>query len=275
MCDVPSIDDFTKDPVGVGLDPLDLTGRRAGKRAAEAQGNIAEAQLAQQREDRDLALKYAEATPEELAQINRSIALNEADIQRKEKLLASSDPALIEAGSQALKLLRGEEAKTLGPLKANLAAQESKLREKLAQQLGPGWETSTAGIQALQAFNEKANAALSGAQQNMLGLLLGTAQDTSARYGAQTNISNSANLSKLFGDISSRSVNAINKTPITGSGAQFVGDLQNARASQAATGNLINIGATLYGAASGVGGAGSFHSPAGNENSPYFVGPKQ
>lgn len=218
----------------------------SGQRAAEAQGNAAKANLAQERSDRDLALKFAEATPEELEQLNRSIALNEADITRKQKLLDSSDPAIIEAGEQALKLLRGEEAKTLGPLKSNIAKQESALREKLAAQLGPGYENTTAGIQALSAFNEQANNALSGAQQNSLAQLLGVAQDTSSRYGMQTNIANAGGLSKMFGSISERSVSAINKTPITNAGAPFVQDAASARNIQQTVGNAIGLGATLY-----------------------------
>ena len=231
-----------------------IGGAIAGENAARAQGDIAEAQLGQQRSDRDLALKYAEPSPEELAQLNRAIALNEGDIQRKEKLLASSDPALIEAGSQALKLLRGEEAKTLGPLKTNIAKQESALREKLTAQLGSGYENTTAGIQALQAFNEQANAALSGAQESSLARLLGVAQDTSGRYGMQSNITNASGLAGMFGNLNERKISAINKTPITNAGAQFVGDMQSARNMQNAIGGAINLGSTLY-------GAGAFSSP--------------
>lgn len=252
MCDVPSISEVTSDPLGTMIDPLDVLGRRAGKKAAKAQGDIAMAQLEQERADRDLALKYAEPTPDELNQIQRGITLNENDIARKEKLLASSDPALIEAGSQALKLLRGEEAKTIAPLKANIAKQESALRERLQAQLGSGYENTTAGIQALQAFNEQANAAITGAQQSSLGQLLGVAQDTSGRYGVQSNIANTAGLAGLFGNISNRQVSAVNKTPITGAGAQFVGDLQNARASQQVTGRAIQIGGIVAGGLGGM-----------------------
>lgn len=268
MCDIPSISDITKDPLGSLVDPMDVLGRRAGKKAATAQGRIAEAQLAQQREDRDLALKYAEPSPEELAQLNRSITLNEGDIARKEKLLASSDPALIEAGGQALKLLRGEEAKTLGPLKANIAKQESALRERLQAQLGSGYENTTAGIQALQAFNEQSSNALAGAQQSSLAQLLGVAQDTSGRYGMQSNIANTGALGQMFGNISERKVSAINKTPITGAGAQFVGDLQSARASQQAMGRALQIGGIVAsGGLSGMLPSGS----GGGTSSPFDV----
>jgi hypothetical protein len=201
---------------------------QAGRDAAKAQGDIAGAQLSQQQSDRSQAVKLAEATPQELQQLQQGIDLNKQDIQRKQKLLDSSDPALIEAGQQALKLLRGEDAKTLGPVKAQIAQQEQQ-RAKLQAQLGSGYENTTAGIQALQAFNQQSTNALASAQQGSLGQLLGVAQDSSARYGTQQNIQNSGTLASLFGNIQNRGISAINGTQITNAGAGFVGDLQNAR----------------------------------------------
>lgn len=223
-----------------------VVAKDAAGRAASAQGDAANAQLAQQSADRRLALQYAETTPEELAQLNKAISLNEADIQRKQKLLDSSDPALIEAGGQALRLLRGEEAKTLGPLKNNIARQEQALRAKLQAQLGPGYENTTAGIQALQAFNQQANDAVSTAQQNTLGQLLGVAQNTSASYGMQNNISNAGTLGKLFGGLNERKISAINGTPIS-QGIQFAGDVTAARGQQQIGSSIIQTGGTLAG----------------------------
>jgi len=245
-------------------------GGYGGMKAAEAQGDIAKAQEAEQRAMRAEALKYAEATPEELAQLNRSIALNESDIARKEKLLASSDPALIEAGTQALQLLRGEEAKTLAPLRSNIAKQESALRSKLAAQLGSGYENITAGIQALQAFNEQSNNAMANAQQATIGQLLGVAQDTSSRYGAQSNIANSGTIGGLFGNIQNRKISALTGTPITGAGSQFVGDLQSARAGQSVFNNALKIAGMAAGAGGGSGGTPGTIQAASNTN-PYSL----
>ena len=218
----------------------------AGQEAADAQGKIAEAQLNQQRSDRAMSIAAAEPTPQEIAQLNRAIALNESDVIRKEKLIASSDPALIEAGKQALELLNGAEAKTLGPLKSKIAKEEQTLRQ--AAQLGPGYENTTAGLQALQAFNEQSSNALSTAQNQTLGQLLGVAQDTSSRYGNQTNIANAGTFSSLFGNQSARRVNAITGSPITNAGAQFVGDLQSARNAQQTFGQILQIAGIASGA---------------------------
>lgn len=244
----------------VGNFVADVTtmGYTAGQRGARAAGDAAKANLAQQQGDRALALSFAEATPEELAQLNRSIALNEQDITRKEKLLASSDPALIEAGSQALQLLKGEEAKTLGPLRAQFEQQETELRSKLAAQLGPGYENTTAGIQALEAFNQQRNSVYANAQQNALGALLGVAQNTSGRYGTQENIGNAANLSNLFGNIQKRQIAALTGAPITAAGAPFIQSAAQAAANQQFIGRGIELGTAILtgGASAGAGGLG-------------------
>lgn len=230
-------------------------GYTSGQRAARAQGEMAQAQEAQQRAERAQVLQAAEATPQELSQLQRSISLNESSIARNEKLLASSDPALIEAGTQALALLRGEEAKTLAPLRNNIQKQEQALRAKLQAQLGSGYENSTAGIQALQAFNQQANDALANAQNATIGQLLGVAQNTSARASNQQGIANAATIGQLFGDIQKRKISAMTGAPITGAGSQFVGDLQSARENTRFINRGVEAAAAAFGAMSG--------SPAG------------
>lgn len=227
----------------------------AGRRSAEAQQRIAEAQLAEQVRTRELATAAAEPSIAEMRQLERSIALNDKDIARKERLIASSDPALIEAGQQALALLRGQEAAILSPLKNQRAKERAKLDERLRAQLGTGYETSTAGLQALAAFDEASNNVYANAQQQSLAQLLGVAQNTSSQYGLQNNISNAANISNVYGNQSNRRVSAINQTPITAVGAQFAGDLANAQFQQATMNNLLNLGvqgaSTYFGAQSG------------------------
>lgn len=229
-----------------------VVGAIASNEAARQQGNIAEAQMSQQERQRQEALRYVDPTKnaggQEIKRLEDAIRLNDLDIARKQKLLESADPAVLEAGKQALGLLRGEEAKTLTPLKNNIARQEQALRTKLQAQLGPGYENTTAGIQALQAFNQQANDAISTAQQNSLGQLLGVAQDTSSRYGLQSNIQNNATISQIFGEQGGRQANIAINSPVSAAGAQFVGDLQQARGVQQTAGQLINLGSTLYGA---------------------------
>lgn len=220
-----------------------------GRRAASAQGDIANAQLAQQQADRAAALQMAEPTPEELAQLQQAIALNEQDIQRKTKLLESSDPALIESGKQALALLRGEEAKALDPLRRQQAKDREKLKDTLRAQLGSGFENTSAGIQALAAFDEAAQNAQFNAQQATLGQLLGVAQNVQSFGNLQSNIANASGFASQYGGISSRKASAISGTPITGAGAQYVEGLQQARNSMQTFQNLAGtatLGSMLY-----------------------------
>ena len=248
---------------------------RPGREAAEAQGRMAEAQLAEQRETRRLATAAAEPTPQEMQQIERSIALNEQEITRKQRLIDSSDPALIEAGQQALKLLQGAEAKTLDPIRKQREKERAKLQDRLKSKLGSGYETSTAGIQALSSFDEATANTIAGAQQQSLAQLLGVAQSTSAGYGMQNNIANSGTLAGMYANQSNRRVAAISGTPVTAAGAQFVGDLQAARAEQGNYNTLANMGvqagmayatggaSTIFPAAGGAGGGGGMSPTAG------------
>lgn len=236
--------------LGAGLDD-------AGRKEADAMQGIADAQANEQRGARDTALRFAEATPRELEQLTRAVQLNEADIERKERLLASSDPAIMEAGTQALQLLRGEEAKVIGPMRDQFAKDEQKLRAQLQQQLGPGYETSTAGIQALRAFEQKKNMAFANAQQQTLGQLLGVAQDSSARFGTQQNLQNASGIANQFGNIQERKIGALLGTPQTAAGSQFVGQLASARNQQQTIGSVLQLGAMAYGGAFGGSGMGA------------------
>jgi hypothetical protein len=232
--------------IAAGVAGVQLLGGLIG---ADAQGRAAGAQLTQQREDRAQASGFAEPSPEELKNMQNMINFSEQDIQRKTKLLESSDPALIEAGKQALQLLQGTEAKTLAPLKTAQAKQEAMLRERLQSQLGPGSENTTAGIQALQAFNEQSASALAGAQERSLGQLLGVAQDSSARYG---NLNMQQQLAQTLGGVKNRQINAILGTNVD-PGLQFAGQAAYGSALSGAAGNFgqtMLLGSMLGGGAS-------------------------
>lgn len=122
------------------------------------------------------------ATVSSIAGFERDIANQEKNIARQEKLISQIDPTIIEASQQALKLLRGEESSTLAPVRAQRDRQRQKLLNSLREQLGPGAETSTAGIQALTKFDAETDGLLAGTQQDALKNLGGlTTQFTSSR----------------------------------------------------------------------------------------------
>lgn len=70
---------------------------------------------------------------------------------------------------RSLAALRGELPVSPG-LERDIAKQGETLRERLSAQLGPGFETSTPGIESLAAFEESANVAREGARTAQLTL---------------------------------------------------------------------------------------------------------
>lgn len=254
--------------IGVGIMAAGAIGQAvAGQELASAQGAAARAQLTEQQrqqameikmaqESRDLALQYAKMTPQELAEIDRNSKLISSDIARKEKILASVDPALIEAGTQALQLLRGEEAKTLAPIRDERARQRKSLEDRLRSQLGSGFESSTAGLQALNEFDRQTSQVMAGAQEQSLQTLLGATQNIANISALTPDIYASQSLATLMGANRQLSVNAIlgtqvKPTAITEAGAPFATAAAQAANSSRMWGNVGNIGGALLGASAG------------------------
>lgn len=256
-------------PLALGV--KSIAGQKAAKaagQAAEAQSAAAQAQLVEARESRERAIRAAES-PQELAALERQIQQQERGVQREEKFLSSIDPTLVEASQQALRLLRGEEASTLGPMRQQRERQRKMLLDQLRSQLGPGAETSSAGIQALTQFDQQTSLGLAQQQQASLGQLLGSAQQ-SGQLG-RTSLSSlgqiGSNISGGFGNIASRRVNAITgsqagisqagQSVIQSSGSQFVRDQLRAQAEGQIGTDLFKLGATVLGASTGGMGGGA------------------
>lgn len=119
--------------------------------------------------------QFNAATVQGLMSLERDIKNQEKNLTRQEQLVSQIDPTIIEASQQALRLLRGEQSSTLNPLKDQRASQRQKVVNMLREQLGPGAETSTAGIQALTRFDSETDQIFAGAQQQALGNLGGVA----------------------------------------------------------------------------------------------------
>lgn len=230
----------------VGVGAVGAIGQAiAGRGVARAQGRAAEAELAEARRTRELALEAAEPTPEELAQVDRAVQLNEQDIARKTKLIEASDPAIIESGRQALRLLKGEEARTLDPIRRSRQERRQVLQDRLRSQLGSGFETSTAGIQAISRFDQETDTLLAQEQDRSLGRLLGVAERTTQQQGLAGAAGRSAQLAQLIAAPQRRRLAAITQTPLTQfAGAPFVQQAQQAGNIQQLIGGLTGTAAT-------------------------------
>jgi hypothetical protein len=152
-------------------------------------------------------------------------------------------------GERTLKALRGE--LEIDPaLERDIKTQGQSLRERLQQQLGSGYETSSAGQEALQRFEEGANILRSQARRGELTL---SEQLASSRQGADLALG-----SQIMGATQSRLPGV---DPLSSGGFAFgigQGGLQN----QA---TLRQVLASPLGIAGGLGQvAGGFQMPIGS-----------
>lgn len=112
----------------------------------------------------------------EIAELDKNIREADVTIARERKVLEAIDPSLMEAGKQALQLLQGKESALLSPLRNQRTRDRKQLEERLRRQLGPGFETSSAGIEALGRFDEQTSDLLTRTQQGAALQLLGVSQ---------------------------------------------------------------------------------------------------
>lgn len=206
-----------------------------GDGGAEAAGNAAMSQqAAADRAYREARRIMAPVATASLLTADTAIKAQERGLARQEELIAQIDPAIIEASQQALKLLRGESSSTLAPLERQRAQQRQTLLNTLREQLGPGAETSTAGMQALTRFDSETSNVMAGQQQNALqgiGSIYGTlsnfkpsiAQEAGALSGLAANRFGIAQgqASTLMG---------AQQAVIQNAGAQFTGDVLRGQA---------------------------------------------
>lgn len=240
-----------------------------GNGMADAAENAA---MSQQREARGQYKKFSgivnEASVASLAQFDKALATQDRNLSRQEELIKNIDPAILEASQQALKLMRGETSSTLAPMQQQRQMQRQKLLNQLREQLGPGAETSSAGMMALNRFDSETSQLFGQAQQQALGNLAGVAGQFSQLRpdmgaGAMTLASLGAN---RYGMEQSRA-DALQRyaAPMLGTaGAQYAGDMVRAQHDQALKNawleSSLQFGAAFGGMGMGGGGGGSSSS---------------
>lgn len=122
-----------------------------------------------------LAKSQSAMTPEEAASINnllttKSTALNASlsSISQQQDQVNAMAPDVKAAGSNLFNLLTGGAAATLAPIQALRDRQRNQLTNQLQSQMGPGFMTSSAGIEALTKFDESTAVTMSQAQQSAI-----------------------------------------------------------------------------------------------------------
>lgn len=96
-------------------------------------------------------------------------------LQGEIQLQSQINPAIGAAGVQALAMLNGKSAPVLAPMQNQIANQRAQLVQSLQNQYGPGYATSSAGMQALNQFDQNAQMTMAQAQQSYEGQLMGQA----------------------------------------------------------------------------------------------------
>jgi len=212
---------------------------------ADAQQEIAMAQLEEAKRTQGMALARAEAQPSELLamqkqsqMLDRLMGQQQQAIERQAQLLSKIDPTIMEAFQGIRDIMAGKESSFIAPLKNRLDIENQRQQNRLQAAMGGGYQSSSAGTQAQALFAQSAAEATQNAQMQALGALSGVANTGIGAAGAtqqQTNaisaLAGEAN-QNLFGmndTIQKRQINALLGTNTTQyQGANSVGALTQA-----------------------------------------------
>jgi hypothetical protein len=84
------------------------------------------------------------------------------------------DPQVKQAGQDLYDLLTGHASAVLAPMQQQIARQRQNMMDSLSSQLGPGFMTSSAGINAMVQFDEQSAVTLQNAQMNAVSQMTST-----------------------------------------------------------------------------------------------------
>lgn len=235
-----------------------ITGQ-SGQQAGQAQGQIAQEQERRAYLERQQAFGVSQPTVDELATMHQQMSSYTTALDNQQRLIDAIDPALMEAGRQALKLMQGESAPILKPLQEQQARDRTQLTQDLISQYGPGALGTTAGQNAMMKFDQASQMATASAQQNSLNSLLSTS--AASRPNPFQGVQAGGQILQGQQNQQGLQLNALDANKTTNvAGSQYAGDLAKARENTAYTGSLMNLGGTVAGAAIGKSAVGK---PAG------------
>lgn len=227
-----------------------ITSYLGASKAADAAQQAAQAQAEQAAANRaaimgiagktaDAATKLANSTPQELNILGQSYEAASTNLSQQQKLMASIDPALMEASKQALDIMRGGNAAANGPMMQMRQQQRAQLVNSLRAQFGPGAENTSIGQKQLQQFDMESQSSFQQNQQNSLGQLMGIA--TSGGNGANVNnaIGGLETVGQGYSALQNRQLSTamnLGEMQISGIAGTNVGMLQTAGAGSVAAG---------------------------------------
>jgi hypothetical protein len=181
-----------------------LISSKGSKGAARAQLEVAEKQLgfareesAQSRADRERAFQIAtqSAIPSmrEIQQIDKLISRSEQqltsslkEISRGLEVINSVEPAVKESGDQLYRQLKGELTPMLAPVQEQRQRDRARLEQQLADRLGSGFRGTSAGVMALNRFDDDTASIVSQAQMQSINQLTGISMNLGSLMGQQS-----------------------------------------------------------------------------------------
>ncbi len=276
---------------------------KAAQQQIDAAAEALDKQIAERKRVTEAAVGAAQMSPGELRSINSILATKGAaltttmdSISKQQAQLDAMDPNVKAAGDNLYKLLTGEASKVLAPIQAQIERQRNKRMSQLAAQMGPGFMTTSAGIEAMNKFDMDAASTLSTAQQNALtqassiygGLTGQQQQGQSAVTNATGNVFSNAlaadqSVFQAENNVQTRITNAtlggntstpVDFTnPVNFAGSQNIGEFMRGDALSDAGGAIFNLvgrgvgaatslGTGMAGGGAGGGGGGSMFSTA-------------
>jgi hypothetical protein len=203
-------------------------------------------------------LASAEPTTGELAELDRQtgmldkfLNMQQAGLARQESVFSQMDPVFAESLRQSQATLEGKESSLNAPMQRQRAQQREALVNSLRSQMGAGFETSTAGAQALARFDAESQGVSAQVQSQTLGQLNSMTQGLGnlRNATAQTAGALSAQHMSAMGQLQNRKIGALSASDVTRYMApEEVGNIGRAHASAGLFGSIGDVGGTVLGA---------------------------
>lgn len=253
--------------IGAGLGgALGLLGGMGSDDYANAQSQIAMAQLQMQQQSRDLAMSIAGPSTNELMlqqqnldQLGQYNMYQQDQLQKATQMLDAIHPGIMESSRQIANLMSGGSNPLLEPTQRQISGGRDQLQSNITEQMGYGGGLTTAGMSAMSNYNMNADQQLNQAR---FGLMQGYGQMGSTLLSQQNSlmggINNNAALSSSMrgqalsteNQFKARQIGAVEATPMTPyAGAQYTGQALMGQYQMGVSSGLMNSAGNLGGMA--------------------------
>lgn len=175
-----------------------IMGSNAAKKAANAQQEAADQwrTFVANQEKEAVGLM---GSPEQMAAYDQALKAQQQVVRQQQTLAQSINPNLVEVGKQLSGLLQGKSAPVLNNIQNQRNLQRQQLIDQINTQMGPGGQSSSAGTQALNQFDQQTANMMSQAQNQYVGEFLQTSLSApsvmNALGGSNTELAQIMNMS--------------------------------------------------------------------------------